>query len=958
MIERLIVSAHFRGIPIVKLNFRPTATLFTILACASAAHAGEEPLYEEAPEWVEVISIDEADRKEPNDLILSDQQIRIEEGQRWDYFDRVFRIPTAANLSKAGTQKFLWLPDKGDLIIHEISILRADKVINVLEAGGEVEVLRRERMLERGILDGSLTATIAVPGLAVDDQLRIRYSVTNSDQALGKDVQSGVRLWRDSPATRFSMMMARFGLQANQEADFSRVMMSWPESLEVRYKAGPDFDIAAPQTRDGYRWLKVEMPLPELDRLPHDAPWRFRVPTQLQAGTFADWAAVSTRMAPLYKVDGAVREIPGLAARADQIAALETDDLKKAIDALEMVQEDIRYLMNGLDGGNYIPQSVATTWAKKYGDCKAKTVLLLALLDHLGIEAEAVLVSTNSGDAVSESLPIPGAFNHVLVRATIDGEEYFLDGTARGANIKTIANVPPFKYYLPIQDAGATLKPIEQSLPRIPESEAHVIADGSAGVDLPTIGTVKLVTYGARAVQMNATKDKLMEAFRKDGAPGFGRRFNVVDVSFEDTDDDSEAIVSVTGIMPPFFKYDGARGEFSPGHSSWKVKFAPNRARQKWREIPVDLGNLSSSLTNMRVSLPFDTKGLEISGSLNLQAEAAGKIMTRKTQLVGNELLLTQQITNKGGELAPDAILDERRKAQRLAGDKLTIVAPKDAERAWRFAGQADRSELAPLEDMMAKAIANDPDEAEPYVARARFRSQTYDFDGALEDLSAAITLDARAGYYNSRARVHSNLRDWSAARADYEEAYAFDPTPERAISLARVMGFLGDAAEARTLLELESGDEKTQQSLAFALADLDAMLGEAGRGLQRLEVQLDDDPNNARIFNQICWFIGVWQIELSEGEDACRLAVERGDNAAQALDSRAMYRLRVGQVDAARVDIEEALNLAPHKSASLLLRGLIKREQNDATAEEDIQAAIARQPALVDSYSRWGFAI
>ena len=935
-----------------------TTPIITVLACASAAHAGDSPVYRDAPHWIDVISIEEANKQETNDLILSDRQIRIEEGVRWEYYDRVYRISDTADLSKAGTQTFRWLPDKGDLIVHEISIIRDEKMVDILEQGGEIEVLRRERMLERGILDGSLTATIAVPGLAVDDKLRISYSVTSSDQALGKDVQSGVRLWREKPVSRQSMAMARLGLGTSFEADFSRVLVSWPEDLEVRYKAGPNFELDKPVTRNGYRWLEIEMPLPEAEPLPRDAPWRFRMPAKLQVGTFADWAEVSATMAQFYQVNNAVQEIPDLAAKADQISAQSGSDLEKAITALEVVQEDIRYLMNGLDGGNYIPQTVATTWEKKYGDCKAKTVLLLALLDYLGLEAKAVLVSTNRGDAVSDSLPIPGAFNHVLVRAVIDGQEYFLDGTSKGANIKTVGNVPPFKYFLPIRNADASLKVIKQTLPRVPEMELHVVADSSAGVDLPTVGIIKMVAIGPRAVQMNANKETFEEALKNGRSPNFGGRFNVVDVSFDETGDDSEAVITLKGILPPLFNFDGARGEFVPGRFARDIKFAPNRARRQWKEIPVDLGRPSSNLTTIRVSMPFDIDTMEVSGSLELQAEAAGKVVARSAELAGDQVFITQQITNRGGELAPRDILIERRKARQLASDKLTFVAPDVSERSWRFAGKADRTVLEPLEDMMAEAIANDLEESQPYIARAKFRSQTYDFAGALKDLSAALEIEATASLYGQRAKVHAYFRDWSAAKADFEEAYGLDPTPARAIALARVMEYLGEADEARAMLESETGNETTQQSLVFALAGLDAKLGEQSQGLERIEAELKNDPNNGKILNQKCWYIGTWQFELDEGAEACRLAVERGENTAQALDSRAMYMFRVGQYKNARADIEEALSLAPQQAASLLLRGLIKRKENDETAEQDIKAAIARQPALVDSYTRWGFSI
>src|SRR3546814_6282045 len=76
------------------------------------------------------------------------------------------------------------------------------------------------------------------------------------------------------------------------------------------------------------------------------------------------------------------------------------------------------------------PATAEETWQRRYGDCKGKTALLLALLARLGIEAEAVLANNSGGDdGLDERLPNPGMFDHVLVRARIDGKTYWLDGT-------------------------------------------------------------------------------------------------------------------------------------------------------------------------------------------------------------------------------------------------------------------------------------------------------------------------------------------------------------------------------------------------------------------------------------------------------------------------------------------------------------------------------------------------
>ena len=60
----------------------------------------------------------------------------------------------------------------------------------------------------------------------------------------------------------------------------------------------------------------------------------------------------------------------------------------------KVAQERVRYVALLLDEGAYVPAGADETWERKFGDCKGKTVLLLALLDRLGIAAEPMLIST------------------------------------------------------------------------------------------------------------------------------------------------------------------------------------------------------------------------------------------------------------------------------------------------------------------------------------------------------------------------------------------------------------------------------------------------------------------------------------------------------------------------------------------------------------------------------------
>lgn len=874
-----------------------------------------------------------------NTILVADTQIRIEEGQRWEYVDEVVHIAGSQQLTNAGTVKAVWYPDKGDLIVHDIAIIREGEVIDVLASGEKFEVLRRERRLEDAVVDGSLTATLFVPGLQIGDELRVSYSVTLSDQALGDEVQSQTYLWRKPDRT----------------ADFARVLVSWPKQLDVSYRAWPQTELAPVETRNGYNWLNVELPLAEAIEMPDDAPSRFRQSSILQVGTFTDWREVSATMAPHYSVEGALSGLDDLVARANAIRAEHDTELERAVAALDLVQSDIRYLLNGLDGGNYIPQDVATTWDKKYGDCKAKTLILLSLLDHIGIEAEPVLVDADAGDRVQASLPMPGAFDHVLVRATIDGQLYYLDGTSIGANIELVGNVPGFQFALPIRDAGADLEPIVQVLPRAPEMKMLVTLDASAGADLPALTKFEMRMFGPAAAQMNAVADQWTDDAKRRFARGNSSDFDIISVEFIKGETNSEATMQFEGISEAVFDFESGRGELGGEGSFGNIDFSPNRSRRDWREVPVAIEGPSATEISSLVILPDDLSGFEMVGEPEVQVEAAGHQITRNASLEGNLYKIIGSMSVRGGEIAAEDVLDERRKAMGAARHELKLLAPQDTPRLWRFALKKDRGDLTALDTAYAQMVAFDPDKALPYLKRSGYLYDTFDFVGSLADMDKVIEIEGTAQHYSQRASVKKQLLDYEGAKADLEEAYALDPTPSRAMNLAAILLDMQDPQAAREAIEYEDGDEDVRRSLAYWMADIEAQEGNAALGLERYELLLLDDPNNAGVLNNKCWFMGVWQVKLDEAEQVCTRAVEV-NGTADAQDSRAMTYYRQGRYEDALSDLDAALEINPALSASLLLRGFVRLELGDKEGQADITEALARSPSLAERYRKWGF--
>lgn len=405
-------------------------SFIALLLCAtsSIAMAGETPLYQPVPAWVKpaVLPRPSAQADGTSPIVLLDLQQRVEGGQMSVYVDTVSRIASPELLGQMANITIPWVPDKGDLIVHELSILRASETIDLLAKGQRFTVLRREQALEQRELTGILSATLAVEGLQVGDLLRLRATTTARDRALGGNVQSAMPL----PAAP---------LRIGQ----GQVRISWPVKAPPAWKLLASDVVAKPVRVGDYAELSFALPITKQPEMPADAPPRYKRPPLVELSTFQSWTNVSKTFAPLYSTSGTVAPAGPLADEVARIVAAEPSPLGRAQRALQLVQDKVRYLAIGMDGGNYVPQSPARTYELRYGDCKAKTLLLLALLHEMKIEAEPVLAHIGLGDLVRDRLPSAMAFNHILVRASIGGEHSGSTAPALAAGLPTFATPRP-----------------------------------------------------------------------------------------------------------------------------------------------------------------------------------------------------------------------------------------------------------------------------------------------------------------------------------------------------------------------------------------------------------------------------------------------------------------------------------------------------------------------------------
>jgi hypothetical protein len=164
----------------------------------------------------------------------------------------------------------------------------------------------------------------------------------------------------------------------------------------------------------------------------------------------ATWEEVSSYVAERFAADNVHRDLK----KHPIFRELSLGDLSIPLDerirkVIEYTQNEIIYLYDAEVMHGHFPQDPETTLERRAGDCKAKSLLLIDLLATLGIDADFILVNTESDNLLKRTTPTPFVFNHAIVRIKKDEKEYFVDPTwTYRAGVLGKRTEPLFFHYL------------------------------------------------------------------------------------------------------------------------------------------------------------------------------------------------------------------------------------------------------------------------------------------------------------------------------------------------------------------------------------------------------------------------------------------------------------------------------------------------------------------------------
>ncbi|WP_254560346.1 DUF3857 domain-containing protein [Dyadobacter diqingensis] len=329
-------------------------------------------------------------------VTFSDLQVNLE--KKTSYYKVIKQIVSESGIQNGSEISVLFDPSYEQVNFHNIIIWRGGKAFSQMKIS-DFKVMPQETDRQRFIYNGNYSASLILKDIRKGDRIEYAYSITG---------------WNSVFDNKYSNI---FGFGAYDFVSHMHYAIIANTNRTLYFK---DFNKPPVKTikkiggENVYEWdLKNIKSIPSEEYKPS---WFYNYPF-VQITEFKNWQDVVNWGLKLYQVPDISGQLKSKVEDWKKIA--KQSDYEYIEQAIRFVQDEIRYL--GIETGenSHRPHSPEEVFRQRYGDCKDKAFLLCALLKANNIECDPVLVNTYNRSHVTEYLPTPADFNHVVVRFAV-----------------------------------------------------------------------------------------------------------------------------------------------------------------------------------------------------------------------------------------------------------------------------------------------------------------------------------------------------------------------------------------------------------------------------------------------------------------------------------------------------------------------------------------------------------
>jgi transglutaminase-like putative cysteine protease len=429
--------------------------------------------------------------------------------------------------------------------------------------------------------------------------------------------------------------LGEFGA-AVQNASFT---LDLPEGFGVQFKT-VNMDVKPTETTvKGRHYLKWAMEnLPAVKREPYGPPAAELLPmllvspnifeAQQYTGSMASWKDFGHFISQLMK--GRDELSPAMKETVRQLTAGAATEQEKIEVLYRYLQQNMRYVSVQLGIGGWQPFDAKYVEANKYGDCKALSNFMKAMLKEAGIGSNPVLIY--AGDLkyeVTEDFATP-MFNHVILH--VPSQDYWLECTSNTSPPNYLSDWTAGRNVVLVTEQGGVLARTPE-LPAAANFESNEVsiklqADGQAALEVNSVRRGSKQDWYRQAV-VELSQEDLRKKYQENlRLPGF----TFENLSIQPTAGKPEASINFKATIPRYASKAGKR------------LFIPFNAFNPFTEVPpanenrlhpVVMRDGYTEEDKITITLPADYNVESLPGEDFILESAFGKYSLKTSQSDG-----------------------------------------------------------------------------------------------------------------------------------------------------------------------------------------------------------------------------------------------------------------------------------------------------------------------------------
>ena len=428
-----------------------------------------------------------------------------------------------------------------------------------------------------------------------------------------------------------------------------------PQDMTFYYKA-LNTDIRVEESSKDkwkvYEWKVAN--LQAIEREPYSPPFTQVLPILMFApdqfefdgykGSMASWKDYGLFMNQLYQGRDELPE--KLISEVKQLTLEATSDREKIGILYLYLKENTRYVTIQLGIGFWQPFEAEYVYKNKYGDCKALTNYMKAILKEVGIEAFPVLIERGETTyEITEDFTTP-KFNHVVL--CIPSEDYWLECTSQSLPVNYLGSDNANKTALLVTPDGGTLIRTPDIGENLEANVVFIALEESGAAWIKGINN----SNGSRHEWYRALHKNLSEEERKEAFKQYSHlpSFEIEQLQIEAESQSAQARAGYQ-LLVPRYSVKGGKRLFVPVNAINPFTKVPPELKQ--RKHPIHLSSGFSEIDSIQLSIP---KGYEVEslseGSFERTTSFAS--YSANIEFIGGIIHYTRKLEVKQDVLPPE----------------------------------------------------------------------------------------------------------------------------------------------------------------------------------------------------------------------------------------------------------------------------------------------------------------